>query len=207
MSKLLLQTLVVGQLQTNSYLILDKVSSEAIIIDAGDDADFILRKISDHRVKPVAIIATHGHFDHILAAGELQKSLNIPFLMHSADQFLIDRLEESAQHFLHYKVAALHPTISIDLSTISVLPFFNRALTVLKTPGHTPGSICLYNGGQNMLISGDTLFKSGIGRTDFSYASSVQLEESLQQLKKLPPKTIVHPGHGEPTYIRDEFGV
>lgn len=192
------QRLVVGQLQTNCYLIWDQTTKKAIIIDPGDDADFIIRKIQDFRLKPVLIIATHGHFDHVLATTELKLAFNLAFLIHQADVFLIKRAQKSA---LHFTGARAEPQLPPDqfIKENDQIPFGKEKLKVIKTPGHTPGSICLYQKG--ILFSGDTIFAQGVGRTDFAYSSSKELKKSLQKLFKLPAKTKVYPGHGTETTV------
>lgn len=192
------QRLVVGQLQTNCYLIWDQATKKAIIIDPGDDADFIIRKIQDFRLKPVLIIATHGHFDHVLAVTELKLAFQIPFLIHQADLFLLKRTRETACYFTS---AEADPSLPPDkfIREGDLIKFDKEKLKVIETPGHTPGSICLYQKG--ILFSGDTIFAQGVGRTDFAYSSSKELKKSLQKLFKLPAKTKVYPGHGTETTV------
>ena len=134
------------------------------------------------------IMATHGHFDHILAAYALQLAYNIPFYMHEADAFLLKTMQSSAKHFLH---------IDVDpppkLSEIHDLPF-------IHTPGHTPGSICLYFKKEGVIFTGDTL----LGRTDFAYSDKIAHARSVSTIFSLPPETKVYPGHGE---VGDTIGL
>jgi len=193
-----IECLIVGQLQTNCYLVWNQISKKAIIIDPGDDADYILHKIQDLGLKPKLIIATHGHFDHVLAVTELKLAFQIPFLIHQADLFLIRRVSETAKYFTGLKADPFLPPDRF-IKEKDQLKFGQEKLKVIETPGHTPGSICLYQKGT--LFSGDTLFASGTGRTDFSYASSEELKISLKKLFQLPLKTVVYPGHGQKTTI------
>lgn len=197
------ERLIVGQLQTNCYLVWPHSAKalrgkDAIIIDPGDDADFIIRKIQDFGLKPALIVATHGHFDHALAIIELRLAFKIPFLIHQADLFLLRRLQETTRYFTGTETDPILPPDKF-VKEGDLIKFGKEKLKVIETPGHTPGSICLYQKG--ILFSGDTLFAQGIGRTDFSYASLKKLKNSLKKLFQLPKKTVVYPGHGSKTRL------
>lgn len=196
-----IERLVVGQLQTNCYLVWDEESREAVIIDPGDDADFILRKIQDFNLKPTLIVATHGHFDHVLCVTELRLAFKIPFLIHQADLFLLKRLQETTRYFTGTETDPILPPDKF-VKEGDVIKFGKEKLKIIETPGHTPGSLSFYTPG--ILFSGDTIFSSGVGRTDFSYASPKKLKSSLKKLFQLPNKTIVYPGHGPETTIGEE---
>jgi len=195
--------LPLGQLQTNCYLVIDKKSSKAIIIDPGDDADYVERIIADKNCKPLQIVATHGHFDHILAVTELKLAYKIPFLINKKDEFLVGRMQDSAIHFLGINV---DPPPSIDgFITQKEITVGGNKLQVIETPGHTPGSICLYSKVDEVLIAGDLIFADGgVGRTDFSYSNHEQLKDSLTKILKLPPETKIFPGHGQATTVGHE---
>lgn len=194
-------SLQVGQLQTNCYLAWDENSFEAVIIDTGDDADFISRKIQDFNLKPRFILATHGHFDHVLAITELRLAYKIPFMMHQSDLFLLKRAGETAKYFTSIGVDPLLPPDKF-LTPDIVINFGEESLKVIETPGHTPGGVSFYSPG--VLFSGDTLFYQGVGRTDFSYGSPSKLEKSVKKLLCLPGDTIVYPGHSSVTTIEEE---
>jgi len=194
--KLQVISLTVGQLQTNCYLIVDKSSRDALIVDPGDDADYIIRIISDHQCKPVKIIATHGHFDHILAAAELKLAFKIPFYIRGEDNFLVDRMKTSADHFLG--ITTSEPA-KVDGFLKSKVTWGKSTMEIIHTPGHTPGSISLYSKEEKILFCGDLLFAGrSVGRTDFAYSSQKDLEKSLKRVFQLPGETEVYPGHGEP---------
>lgn len=199
-----IRTLIVGQLKTNCYLVTDTKSNETIIIDPGDDTDYITQTVSDCKLTPILLLATHGHFDHILALSELKLIYKIPFLMHKTDEFLLARMISSAGFFLHSKPTSQIPTVDRALSDKMLLSVGTITFKVLHTPGHTPGSICLYNEKLAILFSGDTLFASGVGRTDFQYSSAEKLKNSLTQLFSLPENTVVYPGHGLSSTIEAE---
>lgn len=188
-------TLIVGQMQTNCYLVHDQ-SPDTLIVDPGDDADYIERIISDNKLKPSKIVATHGHFDHIMAVTELQLAYSIPFKIHKSDEFLVKNMQSSAQHFLGI-VTDPPPIIDEYLNPVSGIVVGKHKIQIIETPGHTPGSICLYSKKEKILFTGDLLFADGgVGRTDFSYSSPEDLHNSLQKIFKLPGETQILPGHG-----------
>lgn len=197
-------SLPVGQMQANCYLIYGELPGDTLIIDPGDDADYIERIISDHKLNPIKIIATHGHFDHILAVTELKLAYNIPFLINQKDEFMVENMKKSAKHFLGIDVDP-PPEIDEYLKDGDKLTDGNIELEVVETPGHTPGSICLYLPREKLILTGDTLFAGGgVGRADFSYSSSQDLGNSLKKIFKLPAKTTIYPGHGRESTLGEE---
>ncbi len=202
MSKLKIERVVVGQLATNCYLVNDPVSREGIIIDPGDAAAYLLDKINASGMKPRLIVATHGHFDHLLAAAELQLALKIPFLLHPNDLFLVKRMADSARHWLGTNVQTVPPLVDHFLKEGELIKFGREKLKVLGSPGHSPGGVCFY--GRGALFSGDTLFYRGVGRTDLAYSSEEDLARSIKNLRRLPGKTVVYPGHGKTTTLQSE---
>ncbi len=193
-----INTYTVGQMGVNCYVLVDTVSRDAIIIDPGDEATYLAEKIESLKAKPVIILATHGHFDHVLGACELQLIYHVPFGMCAEDQFLLDRMRETAEHFLGHKVIELPPKITQSLRDKQVIQCGNMSLIVVSTPGHTPGSVSFYLKQDNRLFVGDTIFSDGaVGRTDFSYSDKQKLTESIQRILALPADTILYPGHGK----------
>ncbi len=190
-----IETLKLGQLDTNCYLAWCEKTDEVIIIDPADEGGFISEKILELNLKPVAIILTHGHFDHILGLLELKLNFpKTPIMAHEADLFLIESVQKRAQHWLKMQV---NPAPKVDklLKEGNQIKFGQEVLTVLHTPGHTPGSICLYS--DLVMFTGDTLFKDGaIGRTDLSYSSPKKIQQSLKKIKDLPGSQQMYSGHG-----------
>jgi len=188
-----------GLLQTNCYFLVE--DNDLILIDPGDEASFILEEIQRQKLNLIGIFATHGHFDHIGAVGEIQQSFNIPFYINQKDLFLVKRLNETAKYFLGYNPYFLPPKNikKLNNKTFHVSRF---TFDVISTPGHTPGSVCFYFEKEKLIFTGDTLFKDGVGRTDFSYSSRKDLENSLKKIFSLPKKTAVYPGHGGETTIK-----
>lgn len=203
-SKVEIISLSVGQLQTNCYIVIEKSSKKALIIDPGDDADFIQRKISDDRLVPIGICATHGHFDHVMGVTELRLAYQIPFHICAKDIFLLKSLQSSVRYFLHIESDPIYPPDKL-LREGSVIKVGSIPFSILETPGHTPGSISLYSSSQKILFVGDLMFENGsIGRTDFSYSDYSKLRKSLHMVLQYPPDTLVYSGHGGVSTIAKE---
>lgn len=197
-----IETLVVGQLAANCYLAVCEETGSLAIIDPGDDGEFIVQKILGLKLKPEFIVATHGHFDHILAATELKLAFRIPFYLHQKDLSILKRTQQTAEYFLGISVDP-PPKVDKFIKEGDILRFGKEKLAVMETPGHTPGGICLYSNLGGVLFSGDTLFASGgIGRTDLDGSSLKDLINSIKtKLFILPEETLVYPGHGEEATI------
>ena len=191
-----IKTFVLGELQTNCYILINQNTNQCLIIDPADDANFISEQILRLGVKPIAIIATHGHFDHILASYELQLAFGVPFFVHQKDLFLVNNLLKNASFWTKRKIVEKSPLNIQDLASQGDALRGWQA-RVIETPGHTPGSVCLYFPKEKVLFTGDTLFADNVGRTDLSYSSPLDLLASLKKLAKLPPETKIYPGHGE----------
>ncbi len=205
-----------GQLQTNCYLLIR--DNNCLIIDPADEANFILEVLQGKKLKLIGMLATHGHFDHIGAAGEIQLSNNVPLFIFKQDQFLVDRLNQTAQYFLGHnpyyiqpkKVSYLHEgrfrisPVQQAQNGLSESRKMDFEFRILSCPGHTPGGCCFYFPDEKALFSGDSLFKQGVGRYDFSYCNKRDLKKSIEKLMQLPGETTVYPGHGEITKIKDE---
>ncbi|MBL7150517.1 MBL fold metallo-hydrolase [Candidatus Microgenomates bacterium] len=198
-----IRRLVVGQLATNCYLAVCSETNKGIIIDPGDSADFISEKILELKIKPKFIVLTHGHFDHLIAAEELRLNFKIPILIHKEDLFLAKKAYQSASYFLGTKEEFLILKKVNFVKAGQKIKFGQEELEVIHTPGHTPGSISLYSGKRNILFSGDLVFENGVGRTDFSYSSEEELQNSLKRIFSLPSKTLVYPGHGEELVLEE----
>lgn len=201
-TKLQIETFSVGQLKTNCYLVFDPETREALLIDPGEAPEFLAQRITEEKLKLKYLVATHGHFDHVLAVGVLKAIFKTPFLMNKKDQKLLNRMNDSASYWLGVKSRYLVAEVNRDLKEGQILKLGKKDLKVIETPGHTPGGICLL--GRKILFSGDTLFLSGIGRTDYSYSDKDQMKKSLQKLARLPVVTVVYPGHGSITSIKNE---
>jgi glyoxylase-like metal-dependent hydrolase (beta-lactamase superfamily II) len=189
----------VGALSENCYLFIN--DKECLIIDPGDQADYILEEVSRQNLKVLAILITHGHFDHVLAAGEIISSVNnCPLMMHKDDFFLLERAKETAKHFTGSDPLTLPITTFSHLKeqkyTIGTFTF-----DVIYVPGHTPGSCAFYFKEIDTLFSGDIIFSNAFGRTDFSYSDKNKLNKSILKIANLPNNTRIFPGHEEETSV------
>lgn len=190
----MIQRLVLGELETNTYIYADNVT--CYIIDPADSPEHIGETLLQNKVTPTAILLTHGHFDHCLAAGALQQMFSIPCYLNPLDVFLIQRLESTAQKFLE----SFDPII---LPITEQYPTNLDSLSLLHTPGHTPGSVSLVSA--EGVFVGDVVFKNGIGRYDHSYCSKSDLQKSIRLLQKeVSPTLSVYSGHGESTTMGEE---
>jgi hydroxyacylglutathione hydrolase len=201
----LIKKFIVGQMATNCYIFINNDTQQAIIIDPGDDGQYIIDQINKLQVTPILIIATHGHFDHIMAVYELQTSYQIPFLLHQDDLFLVSRMSETAKYFLGVKQMDPSPLVNRTVMDKDVIDFGKVDVEIIHTPGHTPGSISLYIEKLGVLFAGDTLFAGGqVGRTDFSYSDAKLLRSSIKKIFLLSPDTILYAGHGEDSTLSEE---
>jgi len=199
---MIVKTFIVGELQTNCYLVYDQETKEGIIIDPAGEAAFLSEQILREKIDLQAIIATHGHFDHVLGAWELQLNFSLPLLVHPKDVFLVKKMAQSASWWLKRKIIERPPEKIKAIQEGDKITIGKTLFKVIDAPGHSPGGICLYAKKENVLFTGDTLFAQGVGRTDFLYASSKDLNKSLVKLSLLPPETIIYPGHGPSTSLK-----
>lgn len=192
--------MVVGPVSTNCYFLINEELKEAVIVDPGDYAKKIQEYLAEKELKPVAILLTHGHFDHMMAADELRKVYGVPVYATAKEKQVLNNANLNlAQAFIR-----MDYTIDADVYCKEDDEFYLAGCTVkvLETPGHTPGGCCYYIASEKTLFSGDTLFSRSIGRTDFPGGSFKELSKSIKEkLYVLPEETICYSGHGEPTRI------
>ena len=199
---MILKTLALGMFGANCYIVGSESTKEAIIIDPGEEPDVILSTIEEEGLTVPLIVATHAHFDHIGALGEVKEATGADFALHPDDTDLLKaRMSRSGSWFGGSAQPPLTPDRllregdSIDLGEVH--------LSVLHTPGHSPGGICLL--GHGMVFCGDTLFNLGIGRSDTMGGNFYELMDSIHsKLMTLPDETVVFPGHGPRTTIGNE---
>ena len=195
------ELIVVGALETNCYLVYCEETRACAIIDPGADHERIVAAVADLELKPVIVLNTHGHVDHIGANSDIIEKYAVPLAMHKADTGL---LQVSDYIELSLLLGARHsPAPDRLLAEGDEVRFGNQALRVIHTPGHTPGSIGFFHDG--VLFSGDTLFCGGVGRTDLPGGSWKDLERSIRErILTLPEDTVVLPGHGPHTTVGQE---
>lgn len=198
---MILETICVGPMQVNCYILASRSNSKGIIIDPGYEERKILRVLDKHRLKPAFIINTHGHIDHI----GCDDKFDVPVYIHQKDLTALKNPQINLSVFfasslcLDSKIKTLEDKEYIELDQIK--------LEVIHTPGHTPGGICLLmiKPTNKILFTGDTLFCQGIGRTDFPGADSELLVKSIKErLFKLSDDTVIYPGHGPSSTIGNE---
>lgn len=208
-------TIPVGMLQCNCSIIGDPATREAMVVDPGDEVTRILELLGRHRLTVKAIVSTHAHIDHVGGLSKLHKYTGAPILMHRDDLPLYQGMDVQAA-FLGVPTPEVTDVHQL-LKEGDVLNWGSFAASVIHTPGHTPGSVCLYlpkkeqnESGEGSVFSprlfaGDTLFAGSIGRTDLWGGSMEQITDSLRgKLMQLPDETIVYPGHGPMTSIGKE---
>lgn len=198
-----------GELQANCYILVE--DKNCILIDPADDGSFLLEELSRRNLHLSAMIATHGHFDHVMAVGEIQTAFqkeemqrapSLPVLyIHKKDSFLLKRLSQTAKYFLGYDPVIIQPKHITFLNNEKSLEIENFTFQIIHTPGHTPGGLSFYFPEEGAIFTGDTLFKESVGRIDLSYSNASDMNQSLQKLLSLPEETIVYPGHGDETSV------
>jgi len=197
-TKVIVKTFPAGPLQCNCSIIGDPASKKALVVDPGGDAEKILGLLKELGLTVVAIIHTHAHLDHILAAGEIKKATGAPILLHKEDQFLWDILDQQCEMFGVPYTPLPDPDHYLD---------DDQALdccggVAIHTPGHTPGSTSFWFEDSKILIAGDTLFKGSIGRTDLWGGDFETIIKSIKErLYSLDEEAQVITGHGESTTI------
>lgn len=195
-----IHTLVVGSLETNCYIL--QSGSSGLVIDPGDEGERIIRFLIDMGVKPRQIVATHAHFDHILGVDVVRKKFGSEFLIHRDDLSILESMQAGVRQFMGFE-APPPPKVEGYLEDGDVLKVGDETVTVIHTPGHSPGSISLQ--GDGFVLTGDALFNQSIGRTDLPGGDLKTLLNSItEKLFKLDDETVVYPGHGHETSIGDE---
>lgn len=197
---MIIEQLVVGPLQTNCYIVADQNAQEGIVIDPGGDGDYILRTVQRMGLTIKIVVNTHGHFDHIMANRQVMEGTGALLAIHPKDAEMLTNPLRSFALF----VGKFHPSpaATLLLEDGATVQFGSIQLSVLHTPGHSPGSISLWSSAEKAVFSGDALFNLGIGRTDFPGGSMHVLLQSIhEKLFTLPDDTVVYPGHGPKTTI------
>jgi len=196
---MILKSLAVGPVMSNCYIVGSESSKEGIIVDPGDEAENILSIVKETGLQIKTIVLTHGHWDHVDATAEVKAATGAETAIHADDTTF---LHDQASRAFWGSSSPPPPPPDRLLKEGDSIDLADMHFTVLHTPGHSPGCICLL--GHGILFSGDTLFNYGIGRYDLPGSSSTQMANSLKRLLTLPDETIVYPGHGPDTTIGAE---
>ncbi|MCU0651866.1 MAG: MBL fold metallo-hydrolase [Candidatus Omnitrophica bacterium] len=201
---MLLETIVVGELQVNCYILAESTGSQAVIIDPGDDYAKVSKALCSHKLKPGIVINTHGHMDHIGLDGEF----GAPVYIHKLDAGMLKDPVRNMSNFFGQSFSIAEDVKIITFEDKEEIGLGKIRFKVLHTPGHTPGGTCFFLEleGKNLLFSGDSLFYRSIGRSDLPGANEKVLINAIKnKLLVLPAQTLVYPGHGPSTTIGEEI--
>ena len=204
-----IKTFAFNLLQENTYVVSDD-TLECVIIDCGADYDDERRAITDYissqGLKPVRLLATHGHWDHNLGIDTIYQTYGLRVEAAKEDEFIISDIPHNFQSIIGAPLRREYPAVGRFFTPDEVIRFGHHSLQVLKTPGHSPGSVVFYCAEERTAFTGDTLFRMSVGRTDFDGGSYAQLMSSLANvLAKLPADTVILPGHGPQSTIDYEL--
>lgn len=198
---MIVRQLTVGPLEENCYLLVDDAARVGVLIDPGDEADRLLDTVREAGVRLEAIWLTHAHMDHVGAVAGVRRAVPVPIYLHPLDRPLYDR---AAQQGAAYGLSIEQPPPPDKaLAHDDVLTLGSLRFSVMHTPGHAPGLVVIH--GHGVAFVGDLLFAGSIGRTDLPLSSPSAMNRSLQRLCKLPPDTVVYPGHGPETTLAAEL--
>lgn len=203
-----IRTFVCNMLQENCYIVSDD-SGEAVVIDCGaffeHERQAIVAYLREQRLTLRHVLCTHGHFDHVFGNDTLYAEFAIKPEIHADDLFLVEDIAQQYRDLTGLAYSHPTPPIGTLLTDGATVTFGNHSLSVIHTPGHSPGGVVFHCPKEHVAFTGDTLFRMSVGRTDLARGSWPQLMQSLQQrVALLPADTTVYPGHGPITTIADE---
>ena len=204
-----IKTFICNLLSENTYVVSDE-TQECIIIDCGayyeEEREAITRYIDENKLKPVHLLATHGHFDHNFGIDTIFEKYELKVEISAADDFLISDLPKQFQDIVGVPIRRTFPPVGRFFDQGEKIQFGSHTLTILETPGHTPGGVIFYCEAEHIVFTGDTLFRMSIGRTDFDGGSYPDMMASLKNVvAKLPGETVIYSGHGPVSNIAEEL--
>ena len=208
MSKIKINHYVVGMVQTNCYIVINDETKECFIIDPGASGKQLAEKIRQDNLNPVAVLLTHGHFDHAGAAKTVAEEFDIKIYAHEAEEDTLKDPQKNVSWMVNCKETYDADVFLKDEEIINIADF---KIKVLHTPGHTEGGCCYYIPEEAVIFTGDTLFAQSVGRTDFPGGSMSQIVRSIQEklltlneAGNFETDIMVYPGHNDPTTIETE---
>lgn len=206
---LTIKTFPFNLLQENTYVVSDE-TRDCVIIDCGayydDERKAITDYISSQGLKPCRLLATHGHWDHNLGIDTIYQTYGLQVEAAKEDEFIITDIPRNFQSIIGAPLRREYPAVGRFFDDDEIIRFGNHELQILKTPGHSPGSVVFFCQQEHIAFTGDTLFRMSVGRTDFQGGSHEALMDSLHNvLAKLPPETVILPGHGPQSTISEEM--
>lgn len=194
MSDFRIKSFVVSMVETNCYIVYNESTREAAVVDPGDEAEYLMEQIKELDVKPVGILLTHGHFDHVMAVEELKEEFHVPVYAYEQENaLLLDESLNMSKSYMRKSVTIKAEKLLKDGEEFELAGFKWK---LIATPGHTSGSACYYLEDEKVLLSGDTIFRESYGRVDFPTSSTEDMIHSIVNvLFELPDDVIVYPGH------------
>lgn len=199
MAGLRVEQYVVGPVMTNCYFAINEDTNEMFVVDPGDEAGSLIDRIKSKNLTPVAVLLTHGHFDHASGAKEVAKAFGIKVYAQEQEKETLENPTINLSGMTGEKEAY---GADCYVSDEEILDLAGFEIKVLHTPGHTKGGCCYYMEKEQALFSGDTLFNQSVGRTDFPGGSATVLLRSIEEkLMPMPGQTKVYPGHNDTTTI------
>lgn len=197
------KTMPVGELMTNSYLIADETTKEGFIIDPGDNGNYICSVIEEEGIKLLGILLTHAHFDHVGGLNEVKSKFNVPLYVNNKDEKICEMGVDKFGRIGYSPLYGPIPKADYNINEGDIIKMGNLNITVIETPGHTPGGVCFLV--DKKLFSGDTVFQASIGRTDFYAGDSEALVNSVKnKVLTLDNDIQIFPGHGPSTTVAYE---
>ena len=195
--------LVLGPVQTACYIISNE--KKAVVVDPAANANQIIQYLGTKKLELEAVLLTHGHFDHIGAVNELVAKYQVPIYAHKKEKEYFENPDVNLSPMIYERLVLNKDFEYRFISDQEVIECLGTKVKTFHVPGHTTGSICYYFESEDIVFTGDTLFKHSIGRTDFIYGNHDQLVKGIRgKLLSLPGHTLVYPGHGECTTIGEE---
>lgn len=188
-------------MDVNSYILLNE-KNEAIVVDPSFETQRIINVLEEEKLNLIAVLLTHGHFDHIAGVDELREYKKVPVYINKKDALMLTDASLNGSAGMYYPVTVEKADVEIDNQIVNIGSFEVKAL---NTPGHSKGSMCFFI--DDIMISGDTLFNMSIGRTDLKGGSFDEMKTSLEKLKLIDKDYVVYPGHGLSTSLKHEVDV